>query len=163
LPGFSHFPAWKCGESRELLETRLVHWLRLASDGSRHFSRDGLRLAAQLCAQEGHHWARLAHRSLLISSSAGMPFVTSWSVLGASTLPISLDHAEQLPAALRRAPAEWPDAETALRLSRLREDEDAPSSPRISASASALPPNNAQGHGSSMSERIRSHVLDHQQ
>jgi len=163
LPGFGHFAAWAGGESRELLEARLEHWLQLASDGGQRFSRDGLRLAAQLCAREGHHWARLAHRSLLISSGAGMPFVTSWSVLGASTLPGTLDNAEQLPAALRKAPASWPSAEISARLTSLREDEDAPSSPRASASISALPPNSAQGHGSPLSERIRSHVLDHQQ
>lgn len=163
LPGFSHFAAWKDGETDELLEARLVHWLRLASDGGQQFSCDGLRLATQLCAHEGHHWTKLAHRSLLISSGAGMPFVTSWSVLGASTLPSSLDNAEQLPAALRRAPVEWPSAELAARLASLRKDQNAPSSTRSSAPLSALPSNAAQGHGSHLSERIRSHVLDHQQ
>lgn len=163
LPGFNHFAAWTGGETQDLLEDRLLHWLRLASDDQLHFSRDGLRLAAKLCAEEGHHWTKLAHRSLLISSGAGMRFVTSWSVLGASTLPVSLDNAEQLPAALRKAPTEWPNAELSARLNSLREDEFARSSLQASASLSALPPNTAHGHGSHLSERIRTHVLDHQQ
>jgi hypothetical protein len=163
LPGFSRFAAWAGGEHRDLLEARLEHWLQLASDGGQRFSRDGLRLAAQLCAREGHHWGKLAHRSLLISSGVGMPFVTSWSVLGASTLPATLDNAEQLPAVLRKAPAVWPTAELSARLTSLREDEEVPSSPRASASTPALPPNSAQGQSSPLSERIRSHVFDHQQ
>lgn len=161
VPGFSNFAAWASGETHELLEARLVHWLRLASDGRQLFSRDGLRLAAQLCAQEGQHWTKLVHRSLLISSGAGMRFLTSWSVLGASTLPVNLDNAEQLPAALRKAPTDWPSAELAARLASLREEDGAPSSPRASASLAGIPSTPSPGHGSHSSERIRTHVLDH--
>ncbi|HYQ01323.1 MAG TPA: serine/threonine-protein kinase [Polyangiaceae bacterium] len=163
LPGFSHFAAWAGGETRELMETRLAQWLRLASDGRQRFSRDGLRLAAQLCIDGGHHWSKLAHRSLLISSGAGMPFVTSWSVLGASTLPANFDSADQLPAALRKAPYVWPTAELATRLLALRDDETKPPSSRTNTSLSALTSNPVQGHGSQHSERTTSHVLDHQQ
>jgi hypothetical protein len=91
-----------------------------------------------------------------------MSFVTSWSVAGASTLPATLDNAEQLPAALRKAPAEWPSAEISAQLAFLREHEDTSSSPRASALLSA-PASSAQGHGSHSSERVQSHVLDHQQ
>lgn len=161
-PGFRHFSAWSSGETRELFEARLRHWLRLASGDNLHFSRDGLRLAAELCAQEGHHWTKLAQRSLMISSGAGMPFVTSWSVLGASKLPATLDNTEPLPAALCAAPLEWPSAEIRAQLASLRDREEPPRSQRASQTLSA-PSNTAQGLGSHSLERVQSHVLDHQQ
>lgn len=159
LPGFNHVAAWAGGESHAQLEQRLSHWLELASNGTQRFSRDGLRLAADLCAKEGHHWSRLAHRSLMVSTGAGLSFVTSWSVLGASRLPLSLDNFEQLPASLRKPPAQWPSAEMLPRLAALREI----GAHAASSSLSDLPPSGAQLPHFHSLERIRSNVLDHQQ
>jgi len=163
LPGFVHVAAWPGGETREELERRLQVWLELASDGGKRFSRDGLSFAALLCAREGHHWAKLAYRSLLVATAARMPFVTSWSVLGASTLPPGFESIEQLPAALRNSPSTWPIAEFSARLASLRESAAAEAglAQEIS-NAPSIASSSGQPSISRFSERTPSNVLDHQ-
>jgi len=161
LPGFTHVAAWRGGETRDELEQRLCLWLELASKCQQEFSRDGLHLATLLCLKEGHHWAKLAYRSLLVSKAARMRFVTSWSVLGASTLPAGFESIEQLPAPLRKPPSVWPNAELATRLADLRASECS-ARPTSIVTDIANPTANLVQVSPRFSERIPSNVRDHQ-
>ena len=160
LPGFTHVAAWRGGETLEELENRLRLWLELASEGRHEFSHDGLIFAALLCRNEGHHWAKLAYRSLLVSKASNMRYVTSWSVLGASTLPPGFESIEQLPAPLRKPPSAWPSVELVTRFADLRAS--GPASAVSPSSELTSPAKVAQVSSSRFSERTPGNVLDHQ-
>jgi hypothetical protein len=162
LPGFIHVAAWRGGETQDELESRLRIWLELASARQQEFSRDGLSMATLLCRREGHHWAKLAYRSLLISKAARMRFVTSWSVLGASTLPAGFESIEQLPALLRKAPSVWPNAELATRFADLHAGDRSARRTSYVTDVANSPANLAQVSPPRSSERIPSNVRDHQ-
>jgi serine/threonine protein kinase len=101
-------------------EERLALWIELATGGRYTFSRDGLRLAAEACEVDGRFWPRLAQDSLLIAAAAGLPVVTSWAVLGACAQAGPCHSIDDVPAAWRRRPSQWPTAEVAKRLAALR-------------------------------------------
>jgi hypothetical protein len=120
LSGFHRIELFSPSDGLAEFEARLALWMELATAGRYAFSRDGLRLASALCREEGRSWSRLAHDSLLIAAAAGLPFVTTWAVLGARSLGNPCHGVDDVPALSRRRPLSWPSGDAAALLARLR-------------------------------------------
>ncbi len=123
--GFRRIEISPAAEGLAELEARLSLWVELATGGQYTFSRDGLRLASAACREEARFWPRLAQDSVLIAAAAGLSLVTSWAVLGARAQPGPCHSVDDIPAAWRRRPTQWPSDEILARLSRLRETGEA--------------------------------------
>jgi hypothetical protein len=117
--GVRRIEAFAARELRREHEERLEAWILVATGGRFAFSRDGLRLAAAICIEEGRHWLRLAQDSVLVAAAAGLPVVTSFAVLGACAEVASFQTVDDVPALWRRRPALWPPPDVAARLSAL--------------------------------------------